>query len=376
MPNFNPAALTDRRNDVFRGYTEFFESQPGDKSQSLRLDVLDNLLRLFKDSNMNDVYLQETADFLSHPWPKLQQNISHLLQVEERLELMREIKSSAVIQQYLHGWNTPCLNKLRMSSKPDSPEEETPETSRERKLPRTGQTMDSSAATSFSACSTRSQSSRPDTPTTPNKSKKPERDQTQAELAKKRDNYRWDKAQIGLQPIEKLWNGLRLRLHVFQDSKLRKDKAGNCEFNWKRDMMFDLDPNDVFKPFLEADGQDFDIRLMSSTTQRIVRSGDEITITAEDPAHAPNWDLFDLNWRLCLMAALLGAGEVPEQIIPEPVQGPDGQMAPTDQDLDTDTVINTVIYRLENLTNASAPSAAEDHVRGAQPDGANNGRAG
>ncbi|KAL3290908.1 hypothetical protein RB213_012724 [Colletotrichum asianum] len=70
------------------------------------------------------------------------------------------------------------------------------------------------------------------------------------------------------------------------------------------------------------------------------------------------------------------AAYVPEQIIPEPVQGPDGQMAPTDQDLDTDTVINTVIYRLENLTNASAPSAAEDHVRGAQPDGANNGRAG
>ncbi|KAJ5008997.1 Integral membrane protein [Colletotrichum sp. SAR 10_99] len=310
MPNFNPAALTDRRNDVFRGYTEFFESQPGDKSQSLRLDVLDNLLRLFKDSNMNDVYLQETADFLSHPWPKLQQNISHLLQVEDRLELMREIKSSAVIQQYLHGWNTPC------------------------------------------------------------------QETRQLQVCRPWDIRRWDKAQIGLQPIEKLWNGLRLRLHVFQDSKLRKDKAGNCEFNWKRDMMFELDPNDVLKPFLEADGQDFDIRLVSSTTQRIVRSGDEITITAEDPAHAPNWDLFDLNWRLCLMAALLGAGEVPEQIIPEPEQGPDGQMAPTDQDLDTDTVINTVIYRLENLTNASAPNAAEDHVRGAQPDGANNGRAG
>lgn len=108
MPNFNPPALTDRRNDVFRGYTEFFESQPGDKSQSLRLDVLDNLLRLSKDSNMNDVYLQETAEFFSHLWPKLQQNISHLIQVEERLELMREIKSSTVIQQYLHGWNTPC----------------------------------------------------------------------------------------------------------------------------------------------------------------------------------------------------------------------------------------------------------------------------
>ncbi|EQB48903.1 hypothetical protein CGLO_11819 [Colletotrichum gloeosporioides Cg-14] len=60
--------------------------------------------------------------------------------------------------------------------------------------------------------------------------------------------------------------------------------------------------------------------------------------------------------------AALGAGEVHDQIIPEPEEGPDGQMAPTDQDLDTDTVINTVIYILQTLANASAPNAAEDHV--------------
>ncbi|GJC99464.1 integral membrane protein [Colletotrichum higginsianum] len=148
-------------------------------------------------------------------------------------------------------------------------------------------------------------------------------------------HHRWDKAQVALEPIQKPDDHtIRVRLHVLQDTKLKslKRKRGNdrAGFQWPNDLA--LDPREVVIPATDryAYGVPLDLRLVSSVTQHIVRDGYTFDIKSTDPKILPSYDLLDLQYRICLMAALIGAGQIPEEYLSEPDADIDGQVLLSD----------------------------------------------
>ncbi|GJC99466.1 hypothetical protein ColKHC_08292 [Colletotrichum higginsianum] len=129
--------------------------------------------------------------------------------------------------------------------------------------------------------------------------------------------HRWNKSQITFEPVHKPDDHtIRVRLHLLQDTRLKcpLDRRGPGErqdaFQWRNDLA--TDPRKFLGPFVDdrfvTEGP-LEIRLGSSVTQHIVRDGYVFDITSEDPALLPNYDVLDLQYRIELMAALVGAGE-------------------------------------------------------------------
>ncbi|CCF41977.1 hypothetical protein CH063_02725 [Colletotrichum higginsianum] len=129
--------------------------------------------------------------------------------------------------------------------------------------------------------------------------------------------HRWKKTQIAFEPVQKPDDHtVRVRLHLLQDTKLRctwdGQRPGERQdtFQWRNDLA--TDPRKFLDPFVNdksvTEGP-LEIRVGSSVTQHIVRDGYVFDITSEDPALLPNYDVLDLQYRIELMAALVGAGE-------------------------------------------------------------------
>ncbi|KAF0318085.1 integral membrane protein [Colletotrichum asianum] len=511
--NDDNSDFTRRKDRLFAEYTAFFadDSRPEDTACRLQLDALENLLKGFKDDNMNNTYLQETCNFLSHPWSKLDPSLSSLLDWDKRSVLLERIEATASqnfaefytpdrftprvwavfmsattaeLQDYLdrlqsktdRDWSdfanvmyrlddtVPTLleaglKKIREhgSKKQDLPETppqysatttplrggkrtlvtttELPKarrTSMNKSSPRGHGAPGDASATPLSAtplsATPLSATPLPATPLSASQKDKSTAGRSEASKyqTRKRDGAKcvimksgvgqiahafaysaikhkgrldspldalasvygpekiaairaalggnldvpanmvylnyvphqlWDKVRLGFRPIERLFNhegivnGIRLRLFVFSKSKLHKEYLP--KFQWKPSLVQDL--SEIFE---ESDSS-LDFLMVSSKTQRIIRNGYEFDITADDPKYAPNWDIYDLMWRLSLMGVILGAGEVPDQTVPEPKQDPDGQLAPISQEPETDAVIEAVIDRLEDIVNQS-DGAKED----------------
>ncbi|WQF84753.1 hypothetical protein CDEST_09767 [Colletotrichum destructivum] len=116
----------------------------------------------------------------------------------------------------------------------------------------------------------------------------------------------WDKTHVAFEPIGKPDDRtIRLRLHLLQDTKLMQEA-----FQWRNDLA--TDPRKALDPFVDdrfvTEGS-LEIRVGSSVTQHIFQDGYVFDITSEDPALLPSYDLLDLQYRIELMAALVGAGE-------------------------------------------------------------------
>ncbi|KAJ5009026.1 Integral membrane protein [Colletotrichum sp. SAR 10_99] len=386
--NDDNSDFTRRKDRLFAEYTAFFadNSRPEDTACRLQLDALENLLKGFKDDNMNNTYLQETCNFLSHPWSKLDPSLSSLLDWDKRSVLLERIEATA--SQNFAEFYTPDRFTPRASTKyvsmgrrnqtflshqhntlrPLHHYEETRKRDGAKCVIMKSGVGQIAHAFAYSAIKHKG---RLDSPLDALASVYgPEKIAAiRAALGGNLDvpanvvylNYvphqLWDKVRLGFRPIERLFNhegivnGIRLRLFVFSKSKLHKEYLP--KFQWKPSLVQDL--SEIFE---ESDSS-LDFLMVSSKTQRIIRNGYEFDITADDPKYAPNWDIYDLMWRLSLMGVILGAGEVPDQTVPEPKQDPDGQLAPISQDPETDAVIEAVIDRLEDIVNQS-DGAKED----------------
>ncbi|KAI8306907.1 Integral membrane protein [Colletotrichum sp. SAR11_59] len=409
--NDDNSDFTRRKDRLFAEYTAFFadDSRPEDTACRLQLDALENLLKGFKDDNMNNTYLQETCNFLSHPWSKLDPSLSSLLDWDKRSVLLERIEATASqnfaefytpdrftprvwavfmsattaeLQDYLdrlqsktdRDWSDFANVMYRLDDTVPTLLEAEVRLQNIRKRDGAKCVIMKSGVGQIAhafAYSAIKHKGRLDSPLDALASVYgPEKIAAiRAALGGNLDvpanmvylNYvphqLWDKVRLGFRPIERLFNhegivnGIRLRLFVFSKSKLHKEYLP--KFQWKPSLVQDL--SEIFE---ESDSS-LDFLMVSSKTQRIIRNGYEFDITADDPKYAPNWDIYDLMWRLSLMGVILGAGEVPDQTVPEPKQDPDGQLAPISQEPETDAVIEAVIDRLEDIVNQS-DGAKED----------------
>lgn len=108
----------------------------------------------------------------------------------------------------------------------------------------------------------------------------------------------WGMALFGLEPVEKIEKGIRLRFRWLKRTGLRM----------REPTQLDADPLQVFlpPPVLDADGI---VAVHRTETGRPIVDGEIVDITAEDESAVPNWDLFSLQWDLIRMASLCGAAE-------------------------------------------------------------------
>ncbi|TIC94109.1 hypothetical protein CH35J_009245 [Colletotrichum higginsianum] len=138
-------------------------------------------------------------------------------------------------------------------------------------------------------------------------------------------HQRWDKTHVAFEPIDKPDDRtIRLRLHLLQDTKLMcppwSDRGKPFQrreaFQWRNDLA--TDPRRVLDPFVDdrfvTEGS-LEIQVGSSVTQHIVRDGYVFEMTSEDPALLPNYDVLDLQYRIELMRALIGAGKGSDDVV-------------------------------------------------------------
>ena len=101
---------------------------------------------------------------------------------------------------------------------------------------------------------------------------------------------------MGLHPIEKLTNGVRLRFWWFPPKGRSLDERA-----------IDLATNPLLIPPSAMYRQP---KIAHSDTLRPIIDGQMITITSDDdPSAVPDWDILSLQWDLIRMCALSGAGE-------------------------------------------------------------------
>ena len=106
----------------------------------------------------------------------------------------------------------------------------------------------------------------------------------------------WSRAMFAFEPIEKIDNGIRLRVRWLSRTTLAmKDKVA-----------LDLNPRDCLQPGLGSNGH---VGISHSMTHRPIINGTVIEITAADSSAVPSWDLFSLQWDLIRMASLCGAAD-------------------------------------------------------------------
>ncbi|KAI8166106.1 Integral membrane protein [Colletotrichum sp. SAR 10_70] len=334
--------LARRKAEILREYTKFFEddSKPNSKTNKLQLDALENLLKGFKDPNMNDTYLEETNNFLSHPWSKMDTSLSHVLDWNRRSALLQSIETS-LRDKFGDVLDIELFTPRVWASFVSATIEELQEYL--------------SAVQSYTS---------PDLTYVGFKLGMRQVDSSLPDLLK----YGSTKKGITRKkpPV--------VQLYVFNSFKSKLHKNSQAEFQWKPSLVQDL--SEIFEEASPGFDSDLETFMVSSNTQRIIRNGYQFEIKAEDPEDpkfAPSWEIYELMWKLSLMGAILGAGEVPDQTIPEPEQDPDGQLAPTSQELDTEEVIKAVIDRLEDIVNqasTSTPDIYDTQSDGAKEDGA------
>ncbi|EFR03825.1 hypothetical protein MGYG_06824 [Nannizzia gypsea CBS 118893] len=109
---------------------------------------------------------------------------------------------------------------------------------------------------------------------------------------------------FGLQPIEASSDGKSLKLGFYWLDKRQTESSAE---------MVDL----MNIPALAHDFRPKDIAICSSRDEHIIRSGEVIELTTEDPEELPlpDWDLLELQWVLQRLTALKGAAYVPDKVL-------------------------------------------------------------
>ncbi|GJC99465.1 integral membrane protein [Colletotrichum higginsianum] len=86
--------LEHRKTEVNRKLAAYVLSAEGDPLRLHKLAVVENAFKSFEDPNMNPTYLDEINHFLSHEYQSLKPALSYLDNIEQRLQLLSDIKST------------------------------------------------------------------------------------------------------------------------------------------------------------------------------------------------------------------------------------------------------------------------------------------
>ncbi|KAI4149166.1 MAG: hypothetical protein LQ340_004762 [Diploschistes diacapsis] len=106
----------------------------------------------------------------------------------------------------------------------------------------------------------------------------------------------WGKALIGFEPLERIPNGITMRFWWLQRTGMRLSD---------RNIDITADPATLFHQSNEPGH----ISMVDFGTCRPICSGDVITVTAQEPADVPDFEILQLQWDLLRMTALTGAAE-------------------------------------------------------------------
>ena len=106
----------------------------------------------------------------------------------------------------------------------------------------------------------------------------------------------WNRAFFGLEPLDKNETTVRLKFHWLFRTGLEVGQRVDLATN----------PYDLLA---EIDG----VRMRNSKTGRPILTGEIIEITAQEPSLLPDMDILKLQWDLCRMCSLCGAGEVGDE---------------------------------------------------------------
>ncbi|KAI3540510.1 hypothetical protein CTAM01_05694 [Colletotrichum tamarilloi] len=164
----------------------------------------------------------------------------------------------------------------------------------------------------------------------------------------------FDDGRIDLQPIDRgiHTNGdlsIRLRWHLLQTQARQYEPRA-----WTSDLA--QDPYELLRDFQLADDEPQEICLVSSVTQREISDGHEFDITAKTQEDLPNWDLFDLRYRISLMNNLIGAAGISNKDIGE------SNEEVSDEELEDIDMVGDAIRKLEEIAEQRPEEADEDDV--------------
>ncbi|TIC94110.1 hypothetical protein CH35J_009244 [Colletotrichum higginsianum] len=344
--------LERRKTEVIRKLAAHVPSDDGDPIRLKKLGIIEKVLTSFEDPNMGFEYLKEINNFLRYQYQPLNPALAYLDNVDQRLQLLKDIKST----------------KMRREENVNLPW---------KYLPAPLITVNVWAAfmaapiEALQGLLRRSIWGQARIQRYQRQHGYDENEISQRESNQRGENvldgppnmlslnyivhHRWDKAQIAFEPIEKPdEHTIRVRLHILQDTKLRPSKRKrDDEFQWQHDLA--QDPREILKPFPDsyASRAPLDIRLVSSVTQHLVRDGYIFDIKSETPRLLPSYDLLDLQYRICLMATLIGAGQTPDEYLAEFDPDNDGQAHLSNS---TEILVDQWFQRLE--TEVADPATA------------------
>ncbi|OBR04819.1 Integral membrane protein [Colletotrichum higginsianum IMI 349063] len=400
--------LERRKTEVIRKLAAHVPSDDGDPIRLKKLGIIEKVLASFEDPNMNSDYLDEINNFHSYRYQPMTSTLAYLDNIEQRLQLLKDIKTTKLkytdpevppkalpaelithvvwaafmaapidaLQTLLNNMQSGRVGYHALTDALGQVETNLPILIHIKRCVLLG-TTDPHVAHIFSHAAishvsmyrsklnclatiwgdariNRYQEAHGESLDVP---------QNMLSL-----NYtvhhRWDKAQVAFEPIGQVNNStIRVRLHLLEDTKLRslkrKRDSSRDEFQWRNDLA--QDPRETLKPFKDqfSSPSPLELRLVSSVTQHIVRDGHIFDIKARNPAHLPSYELLDLQYRICLMATLLGGGETSDEYLSESDADNEGQARLSDskkilvdqwfQRMETDPVdlATAVIERLE-----------------------------
>ncbi|KAK6213815.1 hypothetical protein QIS74_09817 [Colletotrichum tabaci] len=267
VPVSSPAAsdLKLRKTEAIRKLAAHLpDHDNADFIRLKKLAIVEKLLASFDEPNMSPFFLDEIESFHNHP--PLRPAPAFLDDVNQRLQLLRDIKSTTMKREDDSSLPWQCLPAALI-------------------------TINVWAA--FIAAPIEA---------------------LQALLRRMKNAF---------EPVEKPDDHtVRVRLHLLQDTKLRctwdgqRPSERQDTFQGRNDLA--TDPRKFLDPFVNdkfvTEGP-LEIRVGSSVTQHIVRDGYIFDVTSEDPAILPSYDVLDMQYRIELMAALIGAGEDSEDAI-------------------------------------------------------------
>lgn len=164
----------------------------------------------------------------------------------------------------------------------------------------------------------------------------------------------FDDGRLALQPIDRgtYTNGkhfIRLRVHFLQTQARQHEPRA-----WRNDLA--QDPYELLENFQLGDDETQGIRLVSSVTQREISDGHEFDITAKTQEDLPNWDLFDLRYRISLMNHLIGAAGISEEEIGE------SDKEVSDEEFEDIDVVEGAITKLEEIAEQRPEEVDEDDI--------------
>ena len=109
----------------------------------------------------------------------------------------------------------------------------------------------------------------------------------------------WGRARIGIQPLEKLENGVRVAFRWLPDT--------NVHFILES-TDFDLSTDWRSRP-----GHREPLTIPHFITHRAIQDGETVDVVSEDPANRLDWDILELQWSLVRICSLCGAGEAGDE---------------------------------------------------------------